>query len=170
MYFGFGAPALRFAVSLIQDLCPPWSPDSCPLSHSRTRGVSARVGLAALWLAKTWNFLKKYLNCFFCFVCVFEVLVILRLLFCFPKPREKRCDRFEGYALPVLFSRVLAALPFVEGILWYHLLIIQAIKKHPEQICKTVTTGTAVSIVVARRGKDMWMREWRVWSVNECGE
>ena len=31
-------------------------------------GVSARIGLAALWLAKTWNFLKKYLNCFFSFV------------------------------------------------------------------------------------------------------
>lgn len=33
-------------------------------------GLRERIGLAALWLAKTWNFLKKYLNCFFfLFVC-----------------------------------------------------------------------------------------------------
>lgn len=36
-------------------------------------GVSARIGLAALWLAKTWNFLKKYLNCFFSFfLCIWS--------------------------------------------------------------------------------------------------
>lgn len=150
MYFGFRAPALRFAVSLFQHLYPPWSPVSFSLSHSCTRGDSARVGLAALWLAKKWNFLKKYLNCFFCFLCVFEVLVILGLLFCFPQPREKCCDRFEGHALAILLCRVLAALPFIEGILWDHLLVIQAIKKHPEQICKWVETAIGWGITAAR--------------------
>lgn len=159
MYFGFRAPALRFAVSLFQHLYPPWSPVSFSLSHSCTRGVSARVGLAALWLAKKWNFLKKYLNCFFCFFCVFEVLVILGLLFCFPQPREKCCDRFEGHALPILLCRVLAALPFIEGILWDHLLVIQAIKKHPEQICKWVET--AIGWASQQQGKQ-WCVDQRV--------
>lgn len=160
MYFGFRAPALRFAVSVFQHLYPPWSPVSFSLSHSCTRGVSARVGLAALWLAKKWNFLKKYLNCFFCFFCVFEVLVILGLLFCFPQPREKCCDRLEGHALPILLCRVLAALPFIEGILWDHLLVIQAIKKHPEQICKWVETAIGWGIAAVRRSSDVWTRVW----------
>lgn len=43
-----------------------------PLVHVWGKGgVCARIGLAALWLAKTWNFLKKYLNCFFFFFPVF---------------------------------------------------------------------------------------------------
>lgn len=73
MYFGFSAPALRLKFTFFQYLFPPWSPFFSFPSPTRAHvGVSARIGLAALWLAKTWNFLKKYLNCFFCFVCIWS--------------------------------------------------------------------------------------------------
>lgn len=74
MYFGLvllpsGLRGLEFSSTF----CPPWSPLRVwlffPPPHSCTRGergFCARIGLAALWLAKTWNFFKKILKLFFC--------------------------------------------------------------------------------------------------------
>lgn len=51
--------------------------------------------------------------------------VVIRLLFLsLTKPIEECCDRFKGHTLALLFSRVLAALPAVEGIFLHYILII----------------------------------------------
>lgn len=51
--------------------------------------------------------------------------VVIRLLvLSLTKPIEECCDRFKGHTLALLFSRVLAALPAVEGVFLHHVLII----------------------------------------------
>lgn len=124
MYFGFSAPALRFEVYLFP---VPFSSMitffSLSPSHSCTHGGFCENWPCCTVIGEDVKPFKKILKLFLLF-CVFEVLVILRLLFCFPQPCEKCCDRFQGYALPILLCRVFAALPFVEGILRDHLLII----------------------------------------------
>lgn len=63
-------------------------------------------------------------------------VVIRLLLLRFTKPLEEGCHRFKGHTLALLLSWVLATLPTVEGILLYHVLIVQSIKEHPKQVCK----------------------------------
>lgn len=51
--------------------------------------------------------------------------VVIRLLvLSLTKPIEECCDRFKGHTLALLFSRILAALPAVEGVFLHHVLII----------------------------------------------
>lgn len=51
--------------------------------------------------------------------------VVIRLLvLSLTKPIEECCDRFKGHTLALLLSRVLAALPAVEGVFLHHVLII----------------------------------------------
>lgn len=62
--------------------------------------------------------------------------IILRLLFRLSQPSEEGRDGLEGDAFTLLLSRVFACLPLVERVLRDDVLIIQAVKEHPKEVCE----------------------------------
>lgn len=64
-----------------------------------------------------------------------STLAVVRLVLGLAEPREEGSDGLEGHTFPQLLGRVFAGLPLVEGLLFDHVLVVQSVEKHAQQIC-----------------------------------
>lgn len=77
--------------------------------------------------------------CFFvlfppCVVGVATALAVIRFVLGFAQPGKEGGDGFERDALALLLGRVFAGLPSIEALLFDHVLVVQHVEKHPQQI------------------------------------
>ena len=63
-----------------------------------------------------------------------RLLAVVRLDVGLPEPGEEGGDGLEGYALALLLGRVLAGAPLLKGLLLDHVLVVQSVKEHPQQV------------------------------------
>lgn len=61
-------------------------------------------------------------------------LAVVRLVLGLAEPSEEGGDGLEGHALAQLLGGVFAGLPLIEGLLFDHVLVVQSVKEHPQQI------------------------------------
>lgn len=61
-------------------------------------------------------------------------LAVVGLVLSLAEPSKEGSDRLEGHTLALLLGRVFARFPLVEGLLFDHVLIVQSVKEHPQQI------------------------------------
>lgn len=61
-------------------------------------------------------------------------LAVVGLVLGLAEPSEEGSDGLEGHALALLLGGVFARLPLVEGLLFDHVLVVEGVKEHPQQI------------------------------------
>lgn len=71
--------------------------------------------------------------------------ILVGLFLGLAEPGEEGGDGFQGDAFARLLCRVFAGFPFVEGFLFNHVLVVQSVEEHQQQVCRDGTQRREIS-------------------------